>query len=162
MSDASPALVKALNKIPNMREEEEPPCIGEDIYKALREMKGLEEEDQERRTRSWKQWRVRASSPTLQRRCSSAFQISYYPEYCSAFRSSQHLFTRISSPYVLRKSYAKLDLTVNSAPFARYSVATNNVVGLTWEISSGRALSLSFSMWFLLPWDVYVMKQEEK
>jgi hypothetical protein len=52
VSGASQALVRVLDKIPNMREEEGPPRREEDVYKALREMKGLEEEDQERRIQS--------------------------------------------------------------------------------------------------------------
>lgn len=47
---ASPALVRVLDKIPNMREEEGPPRTGEDVYKALREMKRLAKEGQERST----------------------------------------------------------------------------------------------------------------
>jgi len=43
---ALPSLIRVLNKIPNMKEEEGGCHSAEDVYKAMRKMKGLEEEDQ--------------------------------------------------------------------------------------------------------------------
>jgi hypothetical protein len=43
---ALPDLIRVLNKIPNMKEEEGRCHSAEDVYKAMRKMKGLEEEDQ--------------------------------------------------------------------------------------------------------------------
>ena len=41
-----PGLVRVLDKIPNMKEEEGGCHSAEDVYKAMRKMKGLEQEDQ--------------------------------------------------------------------------------------------------------------------
>jgi hypothetical protein len=46
VAGALPGLIRVLDKIPNMKEEEGGCHSAEDVYKAMRKMKGLEEEDQ--------------------------------------------------------------------------------------------------------------------
>jgi hypothetical protein len=46
VAEALPGLIRVLDKIPNMKEKEGDYHGAEDVYKAMRKIKGLEEEDQ--------------------------------------------------------------------------------------------------------------------
>jgi len=45
VAGALPGLIRILDKIPNMKEEERGCYSAEDVYKAMRKIKGLKEED---------------------------------------------------------------------------------------------------------------------